>query len=459
LLVAALALSSGCAAHRVDVRHVQSTVAERSGETVVLAQPHNEAAAEERVHGLLGEPIGMEQAAELALLSSPKLLGDLEMLAVARSELVGAVLPPNPEIDVEIQFPRSDTTRLEISAHEDLGALIRLPIRVAQAASSLQAARAEAAGAVLEVGFQARSAWIELAAAEAVLTMHELVRKATGAGYELSRKMAELGNISSLELANKRLLHEDAGLSRDRAELAAATARASLRVAIGMKPNDAEITLDGALTQPPVEQPDLAKLREAALRSSLDLEVLDLSYEAAAHGAHLVVAESLLDVHVGFKSEREDGEWGTVPTFEMAVPLFNHGEAELGAARAQMRRLRYQAADLSARIDAAVRSTVAELTTHSAHAARYRELLLPLHDQVVAETLTRYNGMLVGVFQLLQANRMQTDANRRYLETVRDYWLVRARLDCILAGHLPAQSGASRSQSGSSAPAQATGGH
>jgi outer membrane protein TolC len=452
-------LSSGCAAHLPDIRHVESIVAERSGENVVLARHHSSAAAEERVKKLLGEPISMDKAAELALLSSPKLLGDLEVLALARSELVGAILPPNPEIELEIKLPRSDTSRIEFSAHQDLGALIRLPIRVAQAATSLQAARAEAAGAVLSVAFQARSAWIELAAAEAVLTMHELVRKGTGAGYELSRKMAELGNISSLELANKRLLHEDAGLARDRAELAAATARASLRVAIGMKPNDAEISLGGALPQPPLEQPELASLRKAALRSSLDLEVLDRSYQAAAHGAHGVVAESLLDLHIGFKSEREDGEWDTVPTFEMAVPLFDHGEAALGAARAQMRRLRYQAADLSSRIDAAVRSTVAELTTHSAHAARYRELLLPLHDQVVAETLTRYNGMLVGVFELLQAKRMQTDANRRYLETVRDYWLVRARLDCILAGHLPTQSGASRSESGSSGPAQSTGGH
>jgi len=460
LLVAVLSSMVSCFPHVGDIRAVQTVLSQQLGQDVVVATSAMDASAQAQVEKLVGEPIGVDQAAQLALLSSPRLLGDLEILALARSELIGAVLPPNPAVELEIQLPSTLLSGFEVSVHEDLGELIRLPMRVAAASSSLQAARAEAAGAVLDVAFSARAAWIELAAAEAVLTMHEEVVKATSAGYELARRMEAVGNLSSLELANERILHEDAVMSRDRAALAVAVARPALRVAMGMKPNDAAIALAGTLPEPAVEAPEMLALRRAALESNLKLSVLEARYQAAGHGAHLAVAESLIDAHVGFRSEREeDGTWSNGPTFELVVPLFDHGEGELSAARSEMRRLRYESADYSARVDAAVRSAVSELATHSNHAVRYREVLLPLHEQVVAETLTRYNGMLLGVFELLQVRRMRTDASRRYLETVRDYWLVRARLDCILAGHLPADGAVSRHEVEASTSSRSSGGH
>ena len=50
----------------------------------------------------------------------------------------------------------------------------------------------------------------------------------------------------------------------------------------------------------------------------------------------------------------------------------------------------------------------------------------------------QYNGMFVGVFQLLQARRDQIDAAREYIEALRDYWTARANLERAVGGRLPA---------------------
>lgn len=45
-----------------------------------------------------------------------------------------------------------------------------------------------------------------------------------------------------------------------------------------------------------------------------------------------------------------------------------------------------------------------------------------------------YNGMLVGIFELLAAKREQLAAAEQYLQLRRDYWLARLSAEQLLAG-------------------------
>jgi len=44
--------------------------------------------------------------------------------------------------------------------------------------------------------------------------------------------------------------------------------------------------------------------------------------------------------------------------------------------------------------------------------------------------------MLTGVFQLLQAREDQVDAQRQFIESVRDYWTARVDLERAIGGRL-----------------------
>ncbi len=78
------------------------------------------------------------------------------------------------------------------------------------------------------------------------------------------------------------------------------------------------------------------------------------------------------------------------------------------------------------------------VATHRS-AEHYRTVLLPLREKSVKESQLRYNAMLLGVFQLLQARREQIEVYRDYLDTVRDYWITRAELERATGGSLDAQ--------------------
>ncbi len=56
-------------------------------------------------------------------------------------------------------------------------------------------------------------------------------------------------------------------------------------------------------------------------------------------------------------------------------------------------------------------------------AQRYRDEIIPLRKKIADETLLRYNGMLVGVFELLNDAHEQIAATRTSLAATRDYWL------------------------------------
>jgi cobalt-zinc-cadmium efflux system outer membrane protein len=69
----------------------------------------------------------------------------------------------------------------------------------------------------------------------------------------------------------------------------------------------------------------------------------------------------------------------------------------------------------------------------------YRRSVLPLREQIVDLTLKSYNYMLVGAFDLLMAKQQEFEAYQKYLETLRDYWIVRADMQRSLGGRLPSR--------------------
>jgi outer membrane protein, heavy metal efflux system len=67
----------------------------------------------------------------------------------------------------------------------------------------------------------------------------------------------------------------------------------------------------------------------------------------------------------------------------------------------------------------------------------YKRVIMPLRQRIVSLTLEKYNYMLVGAFDLLIAKQQEFSAYARYLEAVRDYWIIRADLGRALGGRLP----------------------
>ena len=63
-------------------------------------------------------------------------------------------------------------------------------------------------------------------------------------------------------------------------------------------------------------------------------------------------------------------------------------------------------------------------------------MVLPLRERIVEQSQLHYNGMLLGVFQLLEARQAEIQSGRSYVESLRDYWIARTDLECAVGGRL-----------------------
>jgi outer membrane protein TolC len=83
-----------------------------------------------------------------------------------------------------------------------------------------------------------------------------------------------------------------------------------------------------------------------------------------------------------------------------------------------------------------VRSHYNQYRTNFDVAKHYRDEILPLRKRVLQENLLRYNGMLIGPFDLMADARAQVLSVNSYIEALRDFWIADSDLEMSLIGKL-----------------------
>ncbi len=73
-------------------------------------------------------------------------------------------------------------------------------------------------------------------------------------------------------------------------------------------------------------------------------------------------------------------------------------------------------------------------------AKHYRDEVVPLRKRISDENLLRYNGMLIGVFELLADSREQVRGVTGYVQALRDFWVAQTNLQTALTGRSPGSS-------------------
>lgn len=140
---------------------------------------------------------------------------------------------------------------------------------------------------------------------------------------------------------------------------------------------------------------------------------------------------------LGADAEREpEGDWTVGPAIELPVPIFDQGQADVASAVAQLRGSRERYRALAVKIRSEVRRAWMRAEAARGRAEHYRRVVLPLRRRIVEETQLRYNAMLAGVFELLQAKRDEIEAGRAYVETLTEYWVARSELERAVGGDL-----------------------
>ncbi|MDX2051943.1 MAG: TolC family protein [Polyangiaceae bacterium] len=383
---------------------------------------------------LLARPLTAESASDIALLNNHGVRAEIEELGIAEGRLAQARRLPNPTVEGAMRFEGEGRPELEVGAMIDITDLLLLASRSSAAGIEVEAAKLSAIGSILDLAYDTRRAFYVYQAAAELLELRRTVLEAFNASADLAIRLREAGNITELDLANQRSLFEQARFEFQDAEVGLTAARERLNALMGLWGRETEWRAMPRLPDIPGAEFDVKKLESTAIERSLDLAIAKHRFAAAAKRANLAQAHGFLpELKAGVSAERNE-EWGVGPAIEIEVPLFYQGQGEVGVAKAEMRQQQALFTDVAVNLRASARNAAARLTARREAVRHYKTVLLPLKQKVVEQTQLEYNGMLVGLFQLLQAKRDQVQTAAAYVDQHREYWIARTNVEQLLAG-------------------------
>lgn len=431
-------LLAGCASFSADggFATVEKTARERLGKEVRWARSEpDQDGIDQRVRELLAQPLSADDAVQIALLNNRGLQASFQELGITEAEVVQAGRLPNPGFSFS-RLKRGPELEIDRSLQFNLARLIAMPMINAVESRRFQAAQGLAAMTMLALAAETRKAWVNAVTAEETVRYTHQVRQAAEAGAELARRMAQVGNFSKLQRAREQGFYADAALNAARAEQAQHATRERLTRLLGLWGAQTQFKLPERLPDLPRELVDLPDVERHALAQRMDVQGAKLAAEITARSLGLTKATRFVNVlEVGLVRNGANFE-PTQKGWEVSVelPLFDWGDARVARAEAAY----MQALDRAAETAINARSEVREAYTawRSAYdiARHHQDEIVPLRRQIAEENVLRYNGMLIGVFELLADARVQIASVNAAIEAKRDFWLAQADLDMALIG-------------------------
>jgi outer membrane protein TolC len=454
-----VALLGGCAGFSPDggFDAVQSATRAHIPQDVVWSRDAaTRNAARARIDILLENPVAADDAVQIALLNNPGLQAAFNTLGIAEAERVAASRLPNPGFSIG-RLTQGTEEKWERSLHFNLMWLLTLPARAEIEARLFEQTRRTLVIDILRLTSDTRKAWYTAVAARQAAQYQQQAMEAAEAGAELARRMAQVGNWSKLKQAREQAFYADAALAVARAEQLELQTRERLVRLLGLE-HAGKLQLPDRLPDLPTALPALQDVEQRAMDARIDLQAAKLQTEALARHLGLTRKTRVINVLelgvINNGSNEEPQERGYEISFEL--PLFDWGQSRVVAAESRYRQALERARESVVSARSEVREAYAMQHSQYAIARHLRDEVVPLKQRISEENLLRYNGMLIGVFELLADARSQIASVNAAIEAQRDFWLADADLQMALVGTPGKAMLATRT---ASASAEAGGGH
>ncbi len=379
----------------------------------------------DEVAKLLAGPLTVDDAVQVALFNNPGLQAAYSELGISEADRVQAGRLPNPGF----HFGRTSgggAVEIERALSLSIGAILTLPLRLSIETQRFESAKIRAAVDTLDVALTAREAYFKAVAASQLSLYMQQVLDAADASRELMRRMSRVGSSSKLALAREQLFHADATNQFAQAVQNKVAAREALVRALGLFGDQLNFTLPDRLPDLPKNPSSVDDIEATALTQRLDLKLARRQLASLKTSLNITGAThfvSLLE-EGGPAQVRERGE-AVQDGYEIAIeiPVFDFGDARVARAKAVYMQGFYRLRQTAINARSEVRETYHRYRTAFDVAEQYRDRIVPLRARISDEQLLRYNGMLTGVFELIQDAREQVVSVSQAVQAARDFWL------------------------------------
>jgi outer membrane protein TolC len=421
---------------------VQGVAEKRLDKKLVWAKtPEQQKLVQDEVRRLLGKPLSVDDAVQLALLNNRGLQAQYAELGLSEADLVSAGRIPNPHFSMLRAHKTEDGKRdykIEQAFVMNVFAFITMPQAIAIERRRFEQTQALVAMQMLSLAADTRKAYVQAIASQQTLAYMLQVQDAAQASAELAKRMFEAGNFNQLQLAREQNFYADAAVNVARADLLARNYREGLTRVLGLWGDQTQFKLPERLPDLPQTARDIPDVEQMAIAQRLDLQALRIETEALAKNLGLTKTTRFINVLEFGPARVLEGHKGDPykKGYEISfeLPIFDWGTSKVARAQTLYEQQLNRAAQMAVEARSEVRQAYDTYRIQFDIAKHFRDEIVPLRMRISDENLLRYNGMFIGVFELLADKRSQITAVNGYIDALRDFWLAQADLEMSLLG-------------------------
>jgi len=452
VLMAAIAFAGCASTSPKDAFRDTSQRAERqSGHRVMWDQGgDDDAKVKDTIGKLLASEMSVDAAVQVALLNNPSLIATFEELSIAQADLVQAGLLKNPVFGVGStawDFEHIDPNFF-VTVEQDFLDILLMPARKKVAEAQLEQVKYRLIGEVLDLAGRARTAFFALQASQQTAAMRLEIVEAGEAAIDLATHQYEAGNLNEFDLTNEKANVAQFQLALAQSRLAATQARADLAKLLGIWGPAMAFRVPERLPELPRDEVSLEHLESLAIAQRAELAAASQQRRTLHYAVTLAKTSRWFGVlNVGAEVGRlRSGNLTIGPSATIELPLFDQRQAVIARLEAMERAAASTERAVAIDIRADVNADRARVVAARRTVEFYRDTVLPTRRNLTRLAQVQYDGMLLGVYQLLQIRQQEVSAMADYLDALRQYWTARSDLERAVGGRLPATQAAAAHQ-------------
>ncbi len=434
-LITILALSGCSTISQNDV--FDGVKKETSKELQWIKTPQETAIVRESVNDLLSKPLSQDNAVHIALINNRALQQTYAQIGLTQSELVQAGLISNPLLGYSIGHG-GGVTRSTLSLDVALLDLLWIPLRRDLAGVALEETRFSVGDEVLQTVREVKKAYIDADVAQKKLALYENLLKSHEASIQLAIRQFTAGNLSKRNLLKMQDTYAHARLEAMELNRENAMARETLNRLLGIYGDQTNYILEDTPLGLSKPASDARGLEARAINNRLDMNAAIKAVDYAARDAGYTQNTRLLnEIELSAESKKEtDSQRFNSFGIKIPIPIFDFGQGRVAKAQATYNQKVHHLYEMAVNIRSQVREAYAASLFTYDKAVETNEVIVPVNQQILEETKLFYNGMLDGVYELLEDQRRYSEAKMQSLVMVGEYNKARADLEYVLGGDI-----------------------
>lgn len=409
-------------------------------ENLVWIKTQSEAdSVNDSVNALLSKPISQDDAVRIALINNRALQQTYEEIGISQSELVQAGLMSNPLLGYSVGRSGGVTTStwsLDVMFLD----LLWIPLRRELSGLALEETKYRVGNEVQKSARDTKIAYVDAVVAQDKMALYEAVLKSHEASVQLAMRQNTAGNSSKRDFLKIQDAYAHARLEFMKLGRENAMARENLNRILGLYATQTHYTL---AKEPLVLNAFVLEekgLESRAIASRLDMNTAIKKVDTmAAQAGYAKNTRLLSEIELSGESEKTTDE-KRFNTFgiKIPIPIFDFGQGRMSQSQALYNQSVHHLFETAVTIRSSVREAYARARYAHTMAREMKEVVVPANEQILGETQKYYNGMLDGIYELLEDQRRLGETKIQAIEALGEYQKAQAHLEYIVGGDLNA---------------------